>query len=57
MIDTGAFNLYHPDAAESTLGGSPIDGEEIHGGQSEDFLLQLPPTINGFNMTNKAWGK
>lgn len=57
MIDTGAFNLYHPDETASTEGALLLSEEEIRGGQDQSFLLQLPPWINEFNMTNKAWGK
>ena len=57
MVDVGAYRLLHDDQKQV----EPEHGEPVfanpEGPGFDDFLLQLPSTIYGFRMYDKAWGK
>lgn len=54
MVDVEAYHMLHDkDASEASDNGREISLDSLKG--TEDFLLQLPPTIEGFNMTEKKW--
>lgn len=57
MVDVAAYHMLHDgEASKSAEKGQPIDETTIERLQGTDeFLLQLPPTIEGFNMTEKKW--
>lgn len=57
MVDVGAYHMLHDkEASEEVDSGSPISESSIDGlKDTEEFILQLPPTIEGFNMTEKKW--
>jgi hypothetical protein len=57
MIDTEAFNLLHPDGHAHTSNDALAIDAETATESNEDFLVQLPSWIHGFNITNKTWGK
>jgi hypothetical protein len=54
MVDVEAYHMLHDkDASDASNRGREISLDSLKG--MEDFLLQLPPTIEGFNMTEKKW--
>ena len=55
MIDIGAYNLLHKEEDAPATQGTLIGQSEIRG-DNLSFILQLPYSIYGFNMTNKIWG-
>jgi hypothetical protein len=57
MVDVEAYHMLHDkEASEALDRGHPISESSIDGlKDTEEFLLQLPPTIEGFNMTEKKW--
>jgi hypothetical protein len=57
MVDVEAYHMLHDkEASEALDRGNPISESSIDSLKgTEDFLLQLPPTIEGFNMTEKKW--
>jgi len=57
MVDVEAYHMLHPkEASEVVDSGLPISESSIDTlKDTEEFLLQLPPTIEGFNMTEKKW--
>jgi hypothetical protein len=56
MIDTEAFNLLHAKDDAPTSEGALLIEAETATESNEDFLVQLPCRIDGYNMTNKTWG-
>jgi hypothetical protein len=57
MVDVEAYHMLHDkEISEASDRGRPISEKEIDSQKgTEEFLLQLPPTIVGFNMTEKKW--
>jgi hypothetical protein len=57
MVDVEAYHMLHDKEASAEFDkGHPISESSIDGLKgTEEFLLQLPPTIEGFNMTEKKW--
>lgn len=57
MVDVDAYHmLHHKDTPEATDKGSLISDASVDLlRNTEEFLVQLPPTIEGFNMTEKKW--
>lgn len=57
MVDVEAYHMLHDkEASEASDRGPPIPESSIDSLKgTEEFLLQLPPTIEGFNMTEKKW--
>jgi hypothetical protein len=57
MVDAEAYHMLHDkEASEALDRGQPISESSIDSLKgTEEFLLQLPPTIVGFNMTEKKW--
>jgi hypothetical protein len=57
MVDVEAYHMLHdkaaPDASDMEPPISETSINSLRG--TEEFLLQLPPTIEGFNMTEKKW--
>lgn len=59
MVDVEAYHLLHSKGGDDqTDQGEPIsEATIVRLERSEDFLVQLPPRIQGFNMTDKKWGE
>jgi hypothetical protein len=59
MVDVKAYHMLHDkEASQASDRGVPINRATIDSLEStEEFRLQLPPTIEGFNMTEKKWSK
>ena len=59
MVDVKAYHMLHDkEASQASDRGVPISEASIDSLKStEEFRLQLPPTIEGFNMTEKKWSK
>jgi hypothetical protein len=57
MVDVEAYHMLHDkEAFEASDRGDPISESSMNRLKgTEEFLLQLPPTIEGFNMTEKKW--
>jgi len=57
MVDVKAYHMLHDkEASQASDRGVPINGAAIDSLEStEEFRLQLPPTIEGFHMTEKKW--
>jgi hypothetical protein len=57
MVDVEAYHMLHDkETSEASDMGLPISEGLIDSQKgTEEFLLQLPPTIVGFNMTEKKW--
>jgi hypothetical protein len=57
MVDVEAYHMLHDKEASASSNRDPpiseISIDSLKG--TEEFLLQLPPTIVGFNMTEKKW--
>jgi hypothetical protein len=57
MVDVEAYHMLHDReasaASDRDLSISESSIDSVKG--KEEFLLQLPPTIVGFNMTEKKW--
>jgi hypothetical protein len=59
MVDVEAYHMLHREEISDSKGeGSALSDRRLDQlRQTKDFLLQLPPTIQGFNMTEKKWSK
>jgi len=59
MVDVKAYHMLHDkEASQASDRGVPISDASIDSLKgTEEFRLQLPPTIEGFNMTEKKWSK
>jgi hypothetical protein len=57
MVDVEAYHMLHDkETSEKLDRGHPISENSIDSlKDTEEFILQLPPTIEGFNMTEKKW--
>jgi hypothetical protein len=57
MVDVECFHMLHDkEASEESDREPPISQSSLESLEgTEEFLLQLPPTIEGFNMTEKKW--
>jgi hypothetical protein len=57
MVDVEAYHMLHDsEASKSADRGHPISESSFDSLKgTEEFLLRLPPTIEGFNMTEKKW--
>jgi len=57
MVDVEAYHmLHHEDGPRAKDQGTEISGASLDRlKDTENFLLQLPPTIEGFNITEKKW--
>jgi hypothetical protein len=56
-VDVEAYHMLHDkETSQASDSGRPMSESEIDSQKgTEEFLLQLPPTIVGFNMTEKKW--
>jgi hypothetical protein len=59
MVDVEAYHILHREGpSESDEEGSILSERSLKRlRNTKDFQLQLPPTIQGFNMTEKKWSK
>lgn len=57
MVDVEAYHMLHrKETADSADKGVVISETSLNRCRHmTDFLVQLPPTIQGFNMTEKKW--
>jgi hypothetical protein len=57
MVDVEAYHMLHREENSPTVEeGSVVSGSLLNSlRNTTDFLAQLPPTIKGFNMTEKKW--
>ncbi|KAJ4110292.1 hypothetical protein NW768_012052 [Fusarium equiseti] len=63
MVDTKTYIQMHPRSQESQppyrddLGPELMAQDDPHGELGDEFLMCLPPTLNGFDMQKKEWVK
>lgn len=59
MVDVEAYHILHREGTSALEEeGSLLSESSLKRLRStKDFQLQLPPTIQGFNMTEKKWSK
>lgn len=59
MVDVEAYHILHREkTSESEEEGSLLSERSLKRlRNTKEFQLQLPPTIQGFNMTEKKWSK
>lgn len=59
MVDVEAYHMLHRQETSNSKEGESLINERSLDRlrDTKNFLLQLPPTIQGFNMTEKKWRK
>jgi hypothetical protein len=59
MVDVQAYNILNEDKNKNTRDAGELIEESFVHERSEtgEFLCQLPPVIEGYDMSSKKWSK